>query len=273
MGHWPWPDFAFHWLIRATVLPWQSPAGAVGRGSRGFPTKGARQWAGDSAGSQAQGRTRPGLPDPAAPAQRCPQGMGAAAAPGASLGDKGQHRWGGPGAQPPPEPSSHRAPAAFHPGPDISTCRAFGKRHFNALAVKAVENVRGLVQEGSREGAAPWVCRGLAEPCQGSWGGVGSCGAPGLSRTPLRSLPALLIPVISAAGVRLVLSRVGSAAPRGTEGLSPLSPHLPLALPPASMAVPPEHFPALFPHQLQAEGLPGHLFFSDFGVFFFLIVL
>lgn len=68
-----------------------------------------------------------------------------------------------------------------------------------------------------------------------------------------------------------MLSRVGSAATRGMQGLSPLSPHPPLALPPASMAVPPEHFPALFPHQLQAEGFPGHLlhlFFSDFFFFF-----
>lgn len=246
MGHWPCTAFAFHWLIRAIVRPWQSPAGAVGRGSRNFPTKGARQWAGDSAGSQVQGQDPvQGSSNRPPPPAVC-RGMEAAAAPGASLGGKGQHRWGVPGSQPRAEPSSHRAPATFHPGPDISTCRAFGKQHFNTLAVKAVENVRGLVQEGSREPATPWACRALAEPCQGSWDGVGSYGAPRLSETALQLQPAPLIPVISVAVVRLVLPVPGGFCRHsGRRGGC----HLTL-LP----SLPPELFPTLSPHQLQAEG-------------------
>lgn len=165
------------------------------------------------------------------------RGMEAAAAPGASLGGKCQHKWGFPGAQPRPEPSSHRAPAAFHPGPDISVCRAFGKQHFNALAVKAVENVRGVVQEGSREPATPWACRALAEPCQGSWDGVGSCGAPRLSETHLQSQPSRLLNIIYAYSGYFCRVEAGAACPRWIlqplEARRRLSPHPPQALPPA----------------------------------------
>lgn len=240
----------------------------MGRGSRHFPTKGARQWAGDSARSQAQGQ------DPVQGSSEQPPPLTAArGAPGDGGGRSprclpwGQRpaRMGVPGAQPRPEPSSHRAPAAFHPGPDISACRAFGKQHFNALAVKAVENVRGLVQEDSREPATPWVCRALAEPCQGSWDGVGSCGPPRLSETPLQSQPAWLLNIIYAyPGYFCSRGEAGAACPRwvlqGCHLTLPGRCHRCLL----SFSLPSSHSNS----RLKAEGLLGHLFSSVLWGFF-----
>lgn len=143
--------------------PCSCPGRAVGRGSRSFPTKGARQRAGGSAGSQGQGQEPVRGSPERVPPLPLPAGDGGGRSPRCLPWGQRPAQTGGSWS---PEPSSHRAPAAFHPGPDISTCRAFGKRHFNALAVKAVENVRGLVREGSREGATPWVCRALLSPAR-----------------------------------------------------------------------------------------------------------
>lgn len=75
------------WLAGAVVQPWQSPVGAMGGGNHNIPTKGARQRAGDGAGSQVRGQDpvqgssrRPPLLDAAWPACSVPGGTEAAVA-------------------------------------------------------------------------------------------------------------------------------------------------------------------------------------------------